>query len=153
MAIARYWLPVLLWMVVIFWMSSDAKSGEHSSRIVEPLLRWWMPGISPAGMDQAHFLVRKCAHLTEYAILGILVWRALVRPKWRQLRVWRWKPALLAVAISAAYAAGDEFHQSFVPTRGASVGDVMIDSCGAAIGMLLLWVPVSCRRRSAAARA
>lgn len=151
MVIARYWLPVFLWMLVIFLMSTDIGSGGHTSRILGPLVRWLMPGAPASTLDQIHFLVRKGGHLTEYAILGLLIWRALVRPRWRKLGGWHWKPALLAVGISAAYAAGDEFHQSFVPSRGASVRDVMIDSCGAAMGMLVLWVFVSRRRRPDAA--
>src|SRR5690349_2133097 len=75
--ILKSWLPVVLWMAVMFFGSTDLMSAEHTSRILEPLLRWLVPGISPQTLAQAHFYVRKAAHLTEYAILASLLFRAL----------------------------------------------------------------------------
>ena len=134
----KSWLPVLLWMLVIFIMSTDIGSAAHTSRFVDPFLRWLMPHISQAGIARAHFLIRKAGHLTEYAVLGILLWRAWTLPRAGSSAPWRWKTALFALSLSAAYAAGDEFHQSFVPSRGASVQDVVIDSCGAFLGLMVL---------------
>ena len=134
----KCWLAVLLWMAVIFVMSTDLGSGEHTSRFIDPLLLWLMPQISPAGIARAHFLIRKAGHLTEYAILGILLWRAWTIPTVGSNPPWRWKTALFSLSLAAAYAAGDEFHQSFVPSRGASVQDVIIDACGAILGLMVL---------------
>ena len=144
----KCWLAVVLWMAVIFVMSTDLGSGAHTSLIVDPLLRWLMPQISPAGIDRAHFLIRKAGHLTEYAILGILLWRAWAAPASGSHPAGRWKKALFSVLLAAAYAAGDEFHQSFVPSRGASVHDVMIDACGALLGLIVLWAFKSRSRRT-----
>ena len=134
----KCWLAVVLWMAVIFVMSSDLGSGAHTSRIIDPLLLWLMPQISPAGVARAHFLIRKAGHLTEYAILGILLWRAWTIPTGGTNQPWRWKTALFSLSLAAVYAAGDEFHQSFVPSRGASVQDVVIDACGACLGLMVL---------------
>ena len=136
----RYWLPLLIWMALIFSASADAQSSEHTSRILGPLLRWLWPDISPGRIEDARTLVRKTAHLTEFAILAWLWWRALRRPVRRDPRPWSWPAAWLALAAVALYAASDEFHQSFVPNRTASVRDVCIDTLGGAAGLALLWL-------------
>ena len=135
----RYWLPVLLWMLAIFTASTDAGSFQHSSRILEPILRWLFPRITQDTADQIVGVIRKCAHLTEYGMLGILFWRALRRPARHDSRPWRWSQAGWAILVVALYAASDEFHQLFVPSRGASVRDVMIDTIGGTAGLLVLW--------------
>jgi VanZ family protein len=131
-------------MVFIFTMSTEIGSAAHTSRVIEPVLQWFKPSASAADIDLAHFLVRKMAHLTEYAILASLVFRALrVTAPQRFVRRpgRRWAPALalaIALGISATYAATDEFHQSFVPGRESCVRDVLIDSSGALGGLVLL---------------
>jgi VanZ family protein len=136
----RYWLPVVVWMVVIFSASADRQSYQHSSLFFEPLMRWLFPTMSAATLGEIHHLFRKTAHLTEYAILGALFWRAIRRPVRRDARPWRWDEAGLALAVVFAYAASDEFHQIFVPSRTALVSDVLIDTSGGAAGLLLLWL-------------
>jgi VanZ family protein len=86
-----------------------------------------------------HHLIRKCAHLTEYAVLGILLWRAVRRPVRNDPRPWSWREAAIAVLIVFAYASTDEFHQRFVPTRTPLVSDVFVDTLGATIGMIALF--------------
>src|ERR1051325_8062067 len=73
----RHWLPVLVWMALIFVGSTDVMSAEQTSRIIAPLLRWLKPNISVEAIAQVQFFVRKGAHLSEYAILALLLWRAL----------------------------------------------------------------------------
>ena len=135
----KYWLPVLLWMGVVFSFSGDSSSFQHSSRVVRPILLWLFPHLSDEAIHAAVLLVRKCAHVTEYGILGWLLWRALRRPARNDPRPWAWPVAGCALLLAALYAATDEFHQAFVPTREASVVDVLIDAAGAALGLLLLW--------------
>jgi VanZ family protein len=127
--VLKYWLPVLLWMVFIFIGSTDLMSAEHTSRFIGPILRWLSPDVSDATITSVQLVVRKCAHLTEYAILGALLYRALRRHRARVFGV--------AFLIAASYAALDEFHQSFVTTRTASPWDSAIDCIGALIGILL----------------
>ena len=135
----KYWLPVLAWMGLIFSASSDTHSYEHSSRIIEPLLRWLFPHLPEAYIHEIHHCVRKCAHLTEYAVLALLLWRAVRRPVKSDSRPWSWPEARLTLLLVMLYAATDEFHQQFVPTRTSLVSDVVIDTAGGAASLLALW--------------
>jgi VanZ family protein len=114
------WIPVLVWGAVIFTLSTSAFSAANTSRIIDPILRWLIPGISFASVDVCHMLVRKAAHFTEY---GILFW-LLARGPMAQ------RP-YLALMLCVVYALTDEGHQSFVPGRTASLYDVALDSTGA----------------------
>ncbi len=136
-----YWFPALLWMGVIFFLSTDMGSSSHTSLILEPLLRWLKPDISAETLEQAHYLVRKGAHISEYALLAILWWRVLAHVHAEGVIRPAWFCALIALLIATAYAATDEYHQTFVASRGASVHDVMIDASGALLGvaLVLLW--------------
>ncbi len=141
------WLAVVIWMGLIFSASTDGFSAAHTSRFIEPLLRWLSHGyLSEDAIGRIHFLIRKFAHLTEYAILAMLTWNALrlslAGTSMRRL-------CALAVLISALYAASDEFHQSFTPSREATVRDVLIDTAGAIAGLILLAACRRLRRRSA----
>jgi VanZ family protein len=89
-------------------------------------------------IEGIHYFLRKCAHLTEYAIFALLVWRAVHFTK-NHLPPWSWPKIGGTLLIVFLYAASDEFHQSFVPTRTARVSDVFIDTAGGAIGLLILW--------------
>ena len=102
--LSTVWLPVVIWAAVIFTLSS-------------------IPSLS-TGLGTWDTILRKGAHLTEYAILGALLYRALGREP-------------LALAVGIAYAATDELHQYFVRGRHASPVDVAIDAVGVAIGMLV----------------
>ncbi|HVD42606.1 MAG TPA: VanZ family protein [Gaiellaceae bacterium] len=98
------WIPVVVWAAVIFTFSS-------------------IPSLS-TGLGTWDTILRKGAHVTEYAVLGALLYRALGREP-------------LALAVGIAYAATDELHQYFVRGRHASPVDVAIDAVGLAAGMLL----------------
>jgi VanZ family protein len=139
-AFVVYWLPVAIWMAVIFTASGDSASFQHSSRIIAPLLRWMLPGLSIDAVYLFVLGVRKCAHLTEFAILALLVWRARRKPFRGDQRPWLWEHAAEALWAAIFYAASDEFHQTFVPSREGCVRDVMIDSTGAALGLGALWL-------------
>ena len=135
----KHWLPVILWMGVISFMSTDVGSAEHTSRILEPVVHWIKPSATPEEFDLVHLLVRKAAHLSEYAVLGLLTFRALRLSQSPRSRRWpTWKVGLMALGIAACYAATDEYHQSFVAGRTPAVTDVFIDTCGAAIALSLI---------------
>ena len=137
-------------MIVIFSASADTQSYQHSSRLFEPLLRWLFPHMSPAHVDRIHYFFRKTGHLSEYAVFALLLWRAIRQPQKSQndeTKPWRWDQAGLALTLVFLYAATDELHQVFVPTRTAHVTDVLIDTSGGAIGLLLLWTLGKFRKR------
>src|SRR6266404_679946 len=73
----RYWMPAIVWMAVIFLGSTDMLSAEHTSRFLVPFLRWIDPQISLVALNAIQLGIRKLGHLTEYAILAMLLWRAL----------------------------------------------------------------------------
>jgi VanZ family protein len=125
-------------MGAIFLGSSDAQSFQHSSRILGPFVHWLMPQLSPQAVLRVVLFVRKGAHLAEYALLALLVWRALSQRLEHCERGWRWLDAGRALLLVIAYAISDEFHQNFVPSRQASAADVLIDATGALLGLLFL---------------
>ena len=132
----KYWLPLLIWVCVIFLGSTDMLSAEHTSRFMVPFLLWLKPGMSPDRILFIHIVMRKSAHVSEYAILAILLWRALrSNPTLRTNR-----PMLLGAVLfaSAVFAASDEFHQSFVKSRTPSVRDVALDVAGAVFALLIV---------------
>jgi VanZ family protein len=112
-----YWLPPLAWMSLIFYLSSLSGLPDFQT------------------FDIA---VKKGAHLTVYAILYLLLFRAFhsVRPEGGRpsSRVY-----VAAAAVAVLYAISDEVHQSFVPFRKATVQDVAIDSVGIFLISLLIW--------------
>ena len=116
----REWIPVLVWGAIIFTLSTSEFSAVNTSHIIDPMVRWLIPGISAASVDVVHMLVRKAAHFTEY---GILFW-LLIRGPMAQ------RP-YLALMLCVVYALTDEGHQVFVPGRTASLYDVALDSTGA----------------------
>ena len=143
----KYWVPVLVWLAPIFAASSDSGSFGHSSRLIAPLVRWLFPHVTEETVHAVVVFVRKCAHVTEFGILALLLWRALRKPDRNNRRPWYWSHALLTVALVMLYAASDEFHQRFVPSRDASVMDVMIDTGGAVLALFLVWCIGRWRRR------
>jgi VanZ family protein len=129
----KFWLPPVLWMGVIMTLSSDLGSAERSEHWLVPLLRLLAPWATPSQLRALHGLVRKAGHVTEYAILATLWYRALVRGRSFAPR----PAAAIAFAISLAWAMLDETRQSLVPARTASVVDVAIDGVGALLAMLV----------------
>jgi VanZ family protein len=140
------WLPALCWAAVIFSLSTDAFSAEHTGRILRLILFTVMPQLSEHAFEAIHFFVRKTAHFTEYFIFCLLLYRGIRGGQ----RGWRWSWALTALLIAAGYSALDEIHQAFVASRTASPYDSLLDSIGAtfAVIALFLWF----RWRSASAQ-
>lgn len=126
-------------MILIFGFSTQAGSTRHTSRIIGPLLRWINPNVTDATINQAQYVIRKGAHTVEYAILAVLLWRARRQPVRGDARPWQWSEAGFALGLAITFAASDELHQAFVPSREGRVGDVFIDSAGAVLGVASLW--------------
>jgi VanZ family protein len=142
--LSRY-LPLFFWLVFISFASSNGFSAGNTSQIIGPLVRWFVPDVSPATLDTIHFFTRKAAHFTEYAILGFLAARAFSRSRHDFLRH-HW--LLFSACLIVVYSLLDEYHQSFVPTRTASIYDSFIDMAGGitALAISYFW------RRSASLR-
>lgn len=133
----------------MFVGSTDVLSAEHTSRFLVPFLLWLNPHISMARVVSIHFALRKVGHFTEYAVLAALLWRGL---RGTFNAAGKTILALSAFLMAAAFAASDEYHQSFVPSRTASVRDVMIDCIGALAAVLLCFIFARARASKAEAR-
>ena len=134
--VSRYG-PLLVWMAFISYASSDEFSFANTSRIVGPLLRWLFPDTSDQHLAFAHFLTRKAAHFSEYALLAVLVGRAFSTSTRARLRNGWFTWSLLLIVI---YAFVDEFHQRYVPSRTSSVYDSFIDIIGGLTLLLVYYV-------------
>ena len=139
-----YAILCIIWMLVIFWFSAQVAddSQEMSDFFVHLLDAVFSLDIMRNEIirDMTSFLVRKAAHMSEYAVLAILFGLTI--------REYKKEPWLLpALAATAAYAATDEFHQLFVPGRSGQLKDVLIDTAGVALGLVLLALILYLKRR------
>lgn len=121
--IARFWLPVLVWAGIIFALSAT-------------------PNLRVAQAADLDFVLRKAGHMAAFGILAVLLWRALTFYAVRRAIVW-------SLMLTVAYAATDEFHQSFTSGRHPSPVDVGIDSVGALLFLLALTLWLRGRRARA----
>jgi len=119
------WLPTLLWLSVLASFSTDVFPPNTPARSCGRSFTRFIAELPSGNFKRCNFLVRKAAHFGSYGILGVFAfysWRASLpaRPRWTL----RWSG--LALLLTLAAAALDEFHQSFVSSRTASPRDVML---------------------------
>jgi VanZ family protein len=134
---AKFWLPVLIWMAMIFTASTDIGSTRHTSRFIGPFIRYFWPDVSAETIHKVQVAVRKTGHISGYAFFAMLVYRALQRGLFAN--GWSIRSAGIAEGASILYAITDELHQSTVPSRLGSPLDVLIDAIGAALGLATIW--------------
>jgi VanZ family protein len=128
----RAWLAVVAWALLISTFSTGWFSGEQTGNLLLPILRALLPWAQPEHLDAIHAVIRKAAHVVEYLVLGILLVRALREEGLASLPL-----ALVAILLGSGWAALDEFHQEFVPSRTASPRDVAVDTSGVCAGVAL----------------
>jgi VanZ family protein len=109
------WLPVILWALVIFLFSA-----KHA--------------VSVSQIDITDFVVKKCAHIIEYAVFTTLLYRALYASG-----VSKKKAGIYSVILAVIYGLSDEFHQSFTPGRDPKLRDVLFDTTGAITAIYSVW--------------
>ena len=131
----RLWAyaPLVIWIGVIFFFSSSQGSMSQTSLFIGPLLQFLFPEMPDETRLAVHGLVRKAAHITEYAVLAMLA----VRTIGLTTNIGTWPTWLISLTIVASVAALDEFNQSFLPQRTGSTYDVLIDIAGGILGILL----------------
>lgn len=136
------WWPALLWAGVIFSLSTDTFSSEHTASVLEPVLKWMVRSLTDEQFDTIHHLIRKSAHFTEYFIFCLLLYRGV-----RLGRAgWRWTWGVAALSCATGYSVLDEVHQAFVASRTASAYDSLLDSVGAFVAFAVLWLWFRWRR-------
>jgi hypothetical protein len=113
--ILKFWGPVLIWAGIIFLFSAR-------------------PVIPASQIFWKDFIVKKTAHVVEYAILASLIYRAL-----KESGVSKYNAGLWAIFFSVVYGLTDEFHQSFTPGREPRVRDVFFDTIGAILSIYSIW--------------
>jgi len=129
--------PLLLWLGVIFFLSTGSGSSTETSRIIGPLIAFFFPSADEAFIQIVHAAVRKTAHVTEYAILASLAARAFLTSS----IVWLSKYwALWAILLVAVAASIDEFNQSFNVQRTGSPMDTLLDISGGLLALTLIWM-------------
>lgn len=111
-----YWIPPLVWMVIIFLLSSR-------------------PRFTATGEPLEDFLIFKMLHMFEYGLLASLLFNALFNTVTRNIL----NAMRLAGTVAVLYAASDELHQIYIPTRSGSPRDVIIDAIGILIALFVIF--------------
>ena len=117
-------------------LSTDTFAAEHTGGVLWYVFRELAPRVTYEHYTLLHFLIRKAAHLTEYAILARLLLRAF---RAGAARAWHWRWATLSFVLVAIYAGLDEYHQAFTQSRTAAVADSMLDIAGGLLALMFLW--------------
>jgi VanZ family protein len=117
-------------MGIIASFSTDTFSAAHTGAILKKIIDAIYPAMPAQWFETVHFFIRKSAHFTVYGVLSwlaFLAWRITVPAP----RRWTFTWSGLALAVTFFTGSLDELHQSFIPSRTASVRDVMLDLTGA----------------------
>jgi VanZ family protein len=133
--------PLLLWILFISFASTSEFSAANTSVLIRPMLLWFFPNLSEARLAAVHFLTRKAAHFSEYAVLAFLARRAFISSSSSFIQHHWFQLGLILVVV---YALLDELHQRFEPTRTASIYDSAIDVAG---GLTVLLICKLCSKR------
>ncbi|NSW90255.1 MAG: VanZ family protein [Firmicutes bacterium] len=136
------WVVVVLYLAMIFYFSSQ--DGTKSHKVSSELLQYlkFLVVLIPERIQRylsgtyrnMEFILRKAAHFTEYFILSFVFYRAMVISEVRVK-----KSMIVTLVFCFLYAVSDEVHQVFVPGRAFAVGDIIIDTLGAALGIIVIF--------------
>jgi len=138
----KYWLPSFFWISIIFWMSTGTFSADQTSRFIGPLLHFLFSTLPEPDIERLHLMIRKAGHVSEYFILGLLFFRGV---RGNAPQRWRLRWALTTILSVVLFALSDEYHQSWVATRTASLVDVSIDSAGGILSQIAIYLYVKMR--------
>ena len=131
----RQWAPLILLLGLIWVLSTLLFSADSTGRVVFPALRKLIPAITANELREIHYWMRKLAHVCVYFVLSFVLLRALRRGR----PGWQLSWALGALGLVMAIALLDELHQYYVPGRGSSIRDVMLDTAAAALAQVFAW--------------
>jgi VanZ family protein len=129
----EYWMPLILWLVVIFIFSTDAFASSETSRVITPALQVLFPWLSVQQLEFWHAVLRKLGHITEYFVLAVLTYRVLKQYKSDLIQA-----KLRTLSFAVFVGTFDELHQGFTFFRTASPADIGYDCLGAVTALLLI---------------
>jgi len=129
-----WWALTLMWAALIFYLSTQTFAPDFSQCVLAVVLHFLHLRISPDTFSFLHALLRKLAHLTEYAIFALFLYGL---PGERRRRLWQPQRAITSILVAALYSLTDEYHQLYVPGRHASLLDCGLDTIGASLAMLV----------------
>ena len=129
----EYWLPLIVWLVVIYFFSTDNFAANKTAGFIYAVLRFLAPNLSAPDLQFWHGVIRKCGHVSEYFILAIFTHRSLRQDQPDLPRI-----KLRTLCFAALAAAFDEYHQSLTLFRTASPIDVGYDCLGAVWALWLI---------------
>ena len=130
-----YWFPVILWMGFLFPVTNDSLSMSSTSRIIVPVIRWFLPNADDQTVHLLHVLIRKFIHFWEYALLAFLLYRAFQTVNKEN---WKGKSLFFAGIIAVSYGFLDEFLQYFIPTRTGTITDGFINMAGVILVLTII---------------
>ncbi len=129
--------PLLLWIGVIFYLSSSNGAMSNTSRFIRPLLEWLFPLMPEETLQIYHGYIRKFAHFAEYSALAFFASRAF----WSSsIEIFRKYWFIFAFGLVVCIASIDEYNQSFNVLRTSSIYDVLLDASGGLTVVLLIWL-------------
>jgi VanZ family protein len=132
-----WWAPVIIWAGVIFYMSTRTFGSSFTNRLLSDILAILHVEVSRHTFHLLAHGFRKLGHLTEYSIFAIFLYHALGDDHHGS---WNPRKALACILLAGLYSLTDEFHQRFVPGRGPSIVDSGIDTFGATLGMVIVYL-------------
>lgn len=148
------WIPAVLAVAMICAESTDAFSAAHTGSFLRPIFQSIFGAMSDSRWELIHHILRKSGHFIGYGTVSFTFLRAwlytLSRRGVSTLLAWRVEASILAILSTAIVASGDEFHQSFIPSRTGTPRDVLLDTAGATTLCLLVWL-ICWRRRAGGA--
>jgi VanZ family protein len=141
--VIEYWLPLVLWLVVIFIFSTDYFSAARTASVIVSILHFLFPSRPLHQLEVWHAVIRKIGHVTEYFLLAIFTYRTmkLEQLDWAQARVRTMGFVLFAASF-------DELHQVFTLFRTPSPFDVGYDCLGAVWALSLITIYETWRLRT-----
>jgi len=146
----KVWLPVAIAVAVICVESTNTFSAQNTSSWLRPILERWFGAFQNSAWESFHHHLRKTGHFVGYGTVGFTFLRAwlhtLARRRIPTLISWRLESSILAILSTAIVASADEFHQTFIPSRTGTPVDVALDTCGATVLCLLIWLVCWSRR-------
>ncbi len=152
-SLVRNWWMVVVWLGIIRLESTDMASANNTTTVLYQVIAAVVPHVEPSFVSQLDEVLRKTGHFLGYGILSALVFLALrntnrdrllavLRRPWGiHLRdLWRLEWSFLGLMVTVITATYDEIHQTFIPSRTGRWQDVVLDSCGAMVVQLMIYL-------------